>query len=170
MLETQKEIRRLCQREPELEGNIRLLTTIPGVGSIVGAHLLARIGDWRQIPKAKHVASFLGLTPQEHSTGDTVHKGRITGAGDHRLRSKLIQGAWMAIRHDRELGEFYHRIYLNHPKDQAAQKAIVAVARKIAMRVGSVLKNQKPYESRFTPSQTVGEPCALGSSSDNSQN
>jgi transposase len=49
----QKEIRRFCQNDPELRQSIRLLTSIPGIGWIVASHLVARLGDWREITPSK---------------------------------------------------------------------------------------------------------------------
>jgi len=80
--------------------------SIPGIGWIVASQLLARIGDWREIDNVRQLGSFLGLVPTENSTGDNVDRGSITGLGDGRLRSKLIQAAWSAIRQDAELREF----------------------------------------------------------------
>ena len=57
----------------------------------------------------------------------------------------MIQAAWAAIRKDPELKEFYQRIYRQHHKDKAARKAIVAVARKMTMRIHAVLSEQRPY-------------------------
>jgi len=66
----QKEIRRYCQNDPELRHSINLLKSIPGLGWIVAAHLVARLGDWREIDNVRSIAGFLGLVSSEHSTGD----------------------------------------------------------------------------------------------------
>lgn len=145
VLKTTREIRRFCTQDAELKRCIEFLISVPGVGWIVASHLLARIGDWRHLHNVRELASFLGLTQREDSTGDSVRRGSITRAGDSRLRNKLIQSAWVAIRRDPELREFYRRIYERHPKDQAAKKAIVAVARKMTMRIHAVLYEQRPY-------------------------
>lgn len=144
----QKEIRRFCQNDPELRQSIRLLTSIPGIGWIVASHLVARLGDWREINNVRQIGGFLGLVSSEHSTGDHQDRGAITRTGDSRLRNKLIQGAWAAIRKDPELRAFYRRIYQRHPSKVAARKAIVAVARKLTTRIYAVLKQQRPYEFR----------------------
>jgi hypothetical protein len=94
------------------------------------------------------LGSFLGLVPTEHSTGEKVHRGSINRAGDRRLRSKLIQSAWAAIRKDPELLEFYQSVYKRHSPNQAARKAIVAVARKLTTRIFAILKEQRAYEVR----------------------
>ena len=91
---TQKQIRRFCQQDSELSRSIHYLTTIPGIGWIVASHLVARLGDWRQIRNVRQIASFLGLVSSEHSTGDQVNRGAITRAGDVRLRNKLVETAW----------------------------------------------------------------------------
>lgn len=149
----QKEIRRFCQNDPELRQSISLLTSIPGIGWIVAAHLVARLGDWREINNVRQIGGFLGLVSSEHSTGDHQDRGGITRTGDSRLRNKLIQGAWAAIGKDPELRAFYRRIYLRHPKKVAARKAIVAVARKLTTRIYAVLKQQRPYKFRIDSSE-----------------
>src|SRR4030095_4221706 len=144
----QQEIRRYCQKDPELRQSIDLLRSIPGIGWIVAAHLVARLGDWREIDNVRSIAGFLGLVSSEHSTGDQENRGPITRAGDSRLRNKLIQSAWVTIRKDPELRQFYRRIYARHPKKVAARKDIVAVARKLTTRIYAVLKAQRPFVVR----------------------
>ncbi|HEX9758797.1 MAG TPA: IS110 family transposase [Nitrospiria bacterium] len=91
-LESMRQIRRFCHNDPELHRCIEYLRSIPGIGWIVASHLLARIGDWRQIQNVRQLSAFLGLVPTEHSTGETVQRGSITRSGDSRIRSKLERG------------------------------------------------------------------------------
>jgi transposase len=140
-----KEIRRFCKEDAELFQSIEYLMSIPGIGWIVASQLLARIGDWREIDNVRQLGSFLGLVPTENSTGDSVDRGSITRAGDGRLRSKMIQAAWSAIRQDAELREFYRSVCQRNPRGKGSRIAIVAVARKLSTRICAVLKNQRPY-------------------------
>ncbi len=144
VLESTREIRRFCRQDPELKQCMGYLTSIPGIGWIVASHLLGRIGDWRQMGNVRQLGGFIGLVPAEHSTGETTQRGSITRSGDRRLRSKLIQSAWSAIRQDGELREFYRSICRRHPRDRASRKAIVAVARKLTTRIYAVLQEQRP--------------------------
>ena len=146
--QVQKEIRRFCKNEPGLQQAITFLTSLPGVGTITATHAVARLGDWRQIENVRQIAGFLGLVSKEHSTGDKENRGEITRIGDPRLRNKLIQCAWTAIRKDPELRAFYRQVYERQPKKVAARKAIVAVARKLTTRMYAVLKEQRPYVIR----------------------
>ena len=147
-LKTTREIRRLCEDDPELSQCIKYLMTIPGIGWIVASQLLARIGDWREIQNIRQLAGFLGVVPTEDSTGDKTDRGSITHTGDGRLRSKLIQASWSAIRKDGELREFFRSVCRTHPRNIASRVAIVAVARKLSVRISVVLMQQRPYVMR----------------------
>ena len=148
VLKATKEIRRFCQNDPELSQCMKYLMTISGIGWIVASQLVARIGDWREIKNVRQLAAFLGLVPTENSTGEKTDRGSITHTGDGRLRSKLIQAAWSAIRQDGELREFYRSVCRTHPRHLASRVAIVAVARKLSTRISVVLMQQRPYVVR----------------------
>lgn len=157
-----REIRRFCQTDSELTSNLKWLMSIPGIGRITATHLLARIGNWHLIRSSRQMSAFLGLVPCEDSTGDTVNRGNITKMGDRRLRSKLIQAAWVAIRRNPEFHEFYCRIYRRNPRPIAAQKAITAVANKLCRQMACVLREQRSYvvreESRTAKKEETATP------------
>src|SRR3972149_711002 len=148
VLKTTKEVRRFCQNDSELSQCIKYVMTVCGIGWIVASQLLARIGDWRELKNVRQMGGFLGLVPTENSTGDRTDRGSITHTGDGRLRSKLIQGSWSAIRQDGELREFFRSVSRTHPRHLASRVAIVAVARKLSVRISAVLMQQRPYVVR----------------------
>jgi transposase len=143
-----REVRRFCHNDPELAQCIEYLKTVPGIGWIVASQLMARIGDWRQIKNVRQLAAFLGLVPTERSTGERTERGSITGSGDPRLRSKVIEASWSAIRQDEEFREFFRTVARKHPRPIASRIAIVAVAHKLSVRASVVLMKQRPYEVR----------------------
>ncbi len=148
VVKTTKEIRRFCRTDPELSQCIKYVMTVSGIGWIVASQLLARIGDWRELKNVRQLGGFLGLVPTENSTGDRTDRGSITHTGDGRLRSKLIQASWSAIRQDGELKEFFRSVCQTHPRHLASRVAIVAVARKLSVRISAVLMQQRPYVVR----------------------
>jgi transposase len=148
VLKTTREIHRFCQNDPELSQCIGYLKTLPGIGWIVASQMLARVGDWRQIKNIRELPAFLGLVPTESSTGERTTRGSITHSGDPRLRSKLIQASWSAIRQDGELLEFFRTVVKKHPRHLGPRVAIVAVAHKLCVRAAVVLMKQRPYEIR----------------------
>jgi transposase len=147
-LKTTREIRRFCREDSELSQCIECLMSIPGIGWIVASQLLARIGNWRELKNIRQLAGFLGLAPTENSTGERTERGSITHSGDGRLRSKLVQASWSAIRQDAELREFFRSVCRTHPRNIAPRVAIVAVARKLSVRISVVLMQQRPYVVR----------------------
>src|SRR5258707_4364340 len=148
VLKTTREIHRFCQNDPELSQCIGYLKTLPGIGWIVASQMLARVGDWRQIKNIRELAAFLGLVPTERSTGERTARGSITHSGDPKLRSKLIQASWSAIRQDGELLKFFRTVAKKHPRHLGPRVAIVAVAHKLCMPTAVVLMKQRPYEIR----------------------
>jgi transposase len=141
-------MRELLASHEDLAESMRYLTSIPGIGWIIASYALARIGDWRHLRRSEELSGFLGLVPTESSTGDHEERGSITKGGDRRLRCMMIQGAWVAIRKDPELREFYLRVASNHPRNTASRTAIVAVARKLATRMHCVLRERREYTVR----------------------
>jgi len=144
-LKINRKLRSFCKADNEIADSLKYLTSIPGIGKTIAVHLIARIGDWRNLKNVRELGGFIGLTPCENSTGDKINRGNITRMGDKRLRNMLIEGAWTAVFKDPELGEFYQRICSRHPKDRASRKAVVAVARKMTTRIYRVLIDRREY-------------------------
>lgn len=118
---------------PHYKPLVQALTAQSGVGKFTAIRFVLEVGDIQRFPTADSIVNFYGLTPQEHSTGDTVRRGRIRKCGPAFIRSWIIQCAWAARgRHgDPELREYYDKLSLRIK----SKKAIVAVARKLALRL-----------------------------------
>jgi transposase len=76
----------------------RRLMTIPGIGPLGATALLAAAGDSRQFKKARNMAAWLGLVPQQYSTGGKPQMLGISKRGNRYLRRLLIHGA-RSMRH-----------------------------------------------------------------------
>lgn len=133
-------LRELAATEDYRE-QLRLLSTVPGIGTITGMALLLELGPVERFTRADALAAYVGLTPSQYSSGDRIRMGRITGMGNHYLRSLLIEAAWIAVRRDPHLRTVYDRL-----KQRAGGKcAIVAVARRLLLAVRRVLLDQTEY-------------------------
>ena len=69
----------------------------PGIGPLSARILSNELGDMSQFNNERQLFSYTGLTPSEHSSGDTIRKGHITRQGNNRVRHILNQAAWRAI-------------------------------------------------------------------------
>ena len=75
---TERQLEATAQQLPE----VALLRTIPGLGLLTSTAFLAFVGDVRRFPSERHLSSYLGLTPREHSSGTRRHLGRISKRGN----------------------------------------------------------------------------------------
>jgi len=125
------------------------LLTIPGIGLLTATALVAFIGDARRFPSGRHLASYLGLTPREFSSGLKRYLGRISKRGDGYLRMLLIHGARSVIHHAKcqqqdRLREWAHELSKTHVHNKVA----VAVANGVARIVWAVWTRQQPYQEQ----------------------
>lgn len=145
MLFIYRDMKTFCKDNKDIDQNIKYLCSIPGIGFIIATSLLGRIGDPKNLQNVRELAGFVGLVPTERSTGDKINKGNITHLGNQTLRFLLVEAAWVAIRYNTELDQFYHRIKKRHHPKCAAKKAITAVARKLTQMIYCVLKEQRMF-------------------------
>ena len=117
------------------------LTSIPGIGIITAMILLVELVDINRFRTLDHLASFVGLVPGEHSSGDDDTTTGITPRSHHYLRSILIECAWVAVRKDPALTMCYQQLI----RHMIGQKAIIHIAKKLLNRTRYVLKNNQPY-------------------------
>lgn len=114
------------------------------------AHFWARrIEELGRFPSGRHMASFVGLTPREYSTGLRRRLGRISKRGDAYLRLLLIHGARSIL---------YHAKRMKHPGRLSAwavrleqrlvhNKAAAALANELARVTWAVWKNGREFHS-----------------------
>ena len=76
----------------------KLLAAIPGVGPITAITMALTVNPVN-FESGRHFAAWLGLTPREKSTGGKQRLGKISKAGNERLRQLLVVGAMAVIRY-----------------------------------------------------------------------
>lgn len=142
--QVERQLQALARQTPRIES----LLSIPGVGLITATALVGFVGDLRRFRTARHFASYLGLTPREHSSGLVRRLGGISKRGDTYLRVLLIHGArsllWAAKRgrpHDR-LRTWAVRIETSRGHNRAA----AAVANKLSRIIWAVSTQGGTYD------------------------
>jgi transposase len=132
----QRKIRQLCKATPLTE----ILMSLPGIAYHNALLIISEVGDINRFPDGAHFASYCGLVTQVHISDQTVHYGGITRNGNRWLRWLYVEASFFARRYSYRFGHLYERV-----KNRAGvQKAIVAVAREMAVVTYYMLKrNQK---------------------------
>jgi transposase len=100
ILEQEAKIARLTERIEEISAETRYaervskLKCLKGISTLSALTFVVEIGDFRRFRKAQGFMAYMGLVPSEHSSGEIRKQGRITKAGNSRLRMLLIEAGW----------------------------------------------------------------------------
>lgn len=139
-LQLEAEITALMDRLPQF------ITSIPGIGPVTGAIILAEIGDVHRFAAPEKLVAYAGIDPTVYQSGQfTASQTRMSKRGSPHLRHALWQAAFMATLHDPQLRDFYQR---KRAEGKAHATAVGAVCRKLLHRIYIVLKEQRPYVIR----------------------
>jgi len=141
LLEITRKVRAMSQTE-KYQSNIKLLETVPGTGLVTSITLLTEPGDISRFKDTDHSASYIGLVPACHSSGEKEHNGEMTFRQNGHLLQMLIESSWSAVREDPAMSLCYGKLVRRIEKN----KAIIRIARKLVNRIYGVLKNKKEYK------------------------
>src|SRR5580693_2890561 len=126
----------------------RRLTTIPGFDAIVASALVASVGRAESFERARDLSAWLGIVPQQFSTGGKPKLLGISKRGNKYLRKQLIHGARAALPYvaerDTPLGRWAKALMSRAHRNVA----VVAFANKLARIAWAVLRRGEPFDAR----------------------
>ena len=140
LLEINQKVKELSQ-SLKYRQRLKLLCSVPGIGTLIGMEILVELQDVERFKRAEELASYIGLTPSEFSTGQYVRQGRITRCGNKRVRTCLVESSWILITKDPLMRLKYNKLKAM----KGAKRAIIAIARKLIIRIRRILINNEPY-------------------------
>lgn len=123
----------------------RLLQTVPGVGPLTAMHFTLELYRPERFDRTEQVASYLGLAPQVRQSGQSRREGPLLKGGCADLRAMLVQAAWAWVGTDEGARRTYRRLVGN---TGCSQKAIVGMARRLAITLWCMLVRGEPYRGR----------------------
>ncbi len=125
----------------------RRLQQLRGVGPLVATALVATVGDGSQYSKGRQMASALGLTPRQNSSGDKYRLFGISKRGDVYLRTQMIHGARAVVSQAKHRDDPLSRWVTDIAKRRHPNVAAVALANKTARMAWAMLRNETNYDS-----------------------
>lgn len=145
--EIKQEIEVLLQENKETKRVVTLICSIPGVGILTAAAVLAESNGFELIRNKRQLTSYAGLDVKQKQSGTSVNgKPRISKQGNKHLRKAMHLPALSAIRHDERFKAVFARLVQKHG---IKMKAAVAVQRKLLEMIFTVYKSGKPYDKNY---------------------
>ena len=135
------EIMARIEADDSLARRYRILTSIPSIGAIVAATLIARLAELGTLTD-KQIAMLAGLAPIADQSGK--HDGtRVIWGGRARVRRMLYLAAVSALRWNPRMAELYRRL---RQAGKPAKVAIIAVARKLVLLANTLIANNRLWQ------------------------
>jgi transposase len=145
------EITTATKQDQELNQAVKTVTTIPGIGLLTAAVVLAETNGFELIRSKKQLTSYAGLDVKEKESGTSVKgKPRISKRGNKHLRRSMHLPALAAIRYSERYKAIYVRIV---SRTGIKMKAAVAVQRKLLEMVYTIYKTNKSFEKDYLEEQ-----------------
>jgi transposase len=139
-----KNLEKRVHRMARDDTRVRLLTTAPGVGAIVGLTYVAAIDDPARFKSSKAVGAHFGMTPRRYQSGETDISGRISKIGDETVRGALYEAAHVILTRPVRGGALKSWA-MRLAKRVGMKKAKVALARKLAVILHRMWIDGKPF-------------------------
>jgi transposase len=111
---------------------VKRLTTLPGIGPITASAFVAALDVVSRFDRAGQVSSYLGLVPQEYSSGEKQRRGRVVRSAHPHLQSLLVQAAWRVGRASDRRTEAFRMWAQAIARRRGKKVAVVALARRLA--------------------------------------
>jgi transposase len=131
----EKELKKIADQHPA----VTLLRTIPGVGIRTAEAFVAYVDDVKRFARSLQLGTYFGLVPCQDASASVNRLGHITREGPPTVRKLLCEAAWQAIRRSETIRSWFDRISAHH--SDGRKIAIVAVARKLAVVMGAMLRS-----------------------------
>ena len=144
----EKEIKNLDQSVKDIgeeNAKVKLLQTVDGVGPITALAFVAEIDEPKRFENSKDVAAYIGLTPKQYSSGEKQRQGGISKKGCKHTRSLIVEAATTLLTRC-QIWSKLKAWGMKLMKKIGTKKAIIAVARKLAVTMHRMLITEKPFE------------------------
>jgi transposase len=129
----------------EGDPTIKRLTTLPSIGPITASAFVAALDVVSRFERAGQVTSYLGLVPQEFSSGEKQRRGRVVRSAHPHLQSLLVQAAWRIWRIPDPRNESLRRWTQAVARRRGKKVAMVALARRLARILFAMWRDQTDY-------------------------
>src|SRR5690554_5809365 len=145
--EIKQEIAQIINLNQELNEHVERICTIPGIGQLTAAIVLAETNGFELTRNKKQLTSYAGLDVKEKQSGTSIKgKPKISKRGNRSLRKSMHLPSLTAVKWDGKFEELYARLVAKHG---IKMKALVAVQRKLLELIYILFKNKTTYDKEY---------------------
>lgn len=146
--EIESRIKDVLAADEDMYRNHMLLKTIPGIGQLTAAYIICCTYNFHIKFTGKQLACYAGVAPFMHSSGTSIKgRNRVHKMANKELKSMLLLASLACITRYPEFKYYYQR---KKKEGKHSLTVINAVKNKLALRIASVINNQKPYEEKHS--------------------
>ncbi len=140
-----EEIEQLSQAQREWQSRIALLTSVPGIGSVIATTLIAALPELGRVSD-KRISALVGVAPFNRDSGKFRGRRMIWG-GRANVRGVLYMGSLTAVRHNPVLRQFYQRLV---GQGKAKKVALTACMHKLLRILNAIVRDGQPWQESVT--------------------
>jgi len=149
------EIAALINTDGEVKENVEKISSIPGIGQLTAAIILAETNGFELIRNKRQLASYAGFDVKEKQSGTSVKKkSQISKKGNKHLRKAMHLPTLSAIKHDERFKAIFARLV---SRDGIKMKAAVAVQRKLLEMAYTLYKTNTKYDKNYLKKNDINE-------------
>ena len=143
IVDIKQQITDIIKSDVELNRNHTLISSVKGIGVIIGAFMLVSTNNFTSFDNGRKYACYARIAPFEFSSGTSIRgKTRTSKFGNKTIKTLLNNGANSAIRYDGQMRKYYQR-----KREQGKDHKVIgnAICCKLVNRMFAVVKRQTPY-------------------------
>lgn len=144
-----KQLEELLEKnvQEEFKEGVRLLKSIPGIGTKTAISLLVFTDGFQRFQSSKELCSYTGITPIIRESGSSIKaRARISKIGNQKLRNLLFLCSFNACKYNKACKALYERIVA---KGKSKKLALIAVCNKLLKQAYSIIKSGIPYDQSY---------------------
>ena len=138
-----------CQRELERLGSehpyVPLLTTVPGIGWVLGYTIASEIGEIGRFPSPGKLIGYTGLCPRVDQSGERDRRGPLRKNGPTYLRWALTESAHVGLRWHQPYRDLAERMRARHGQKRGTKIAVLEIARRNTHAIWHMLTKNQPF-------------------------
>jgi len=143
----ESELQSLIKSDPEVKRLFELVTSVKGVGLIVGANIIVITRCFKAFDNSRQMACYCGVAPFQNQSGTSLRsKAKVNHYANKRLKALINLAAFSALQHDKELKAYYQK----RVKEGKSEMSTVNIVRnKVLHRIFAVVNRGTPYVETY---------------------